>query len=185
VLFSPGWRAASGQGSILAFFTAGLLLGGALSGLAVWLLSGLSEPIPQGGRAAAVAAVAATGVLREFGVLRLSLPQNARQIPLEVLQRRPRLGPMQFGFELGTGVRTYVTSSAPYMAALALLLSHPALAAATAAGLGFGLGRALTAATVLWSRDPEWNARAAARMPLLTRLAVTALAAALLTAAVG
>ncbi|MBA9004890.1 hypothetical protein [Thermomonospora cellulosilytica] len=171
-----------GQGSVLALFTAGLLLGGALSGLVVWLLSGLSEPIPETGRAAAVAAVAVAGVLREFGVLRLPLPQNARQIPQDVLRMRPRLGPVQFGFELGTGVRTYVSSSAPYVAALALLLSHPAARVAAAAGLGFGVGRALTAATVLWSRDPGWNARAAVRMPLLTRLAVTALALALLLA---
>lgn len=174
-----------GQGPILAFFTAGLLLGGALSGLVVWLLSGLSEPIPRSGRAVAVAAVAAAGVLREFGLLRFPLPQNARQIPLDVLRLRPRLGPMQFGFELGTGVRTYVTSSAPYVVALALLLSHPAPQVAVTTGLGFGVGRALTAATVLWSRDPEWNARAAVRMPLLTRLAVTALAAALLLMVTG
>jgi hypothetical protein len=181
VLFSPGWRASTRQGGILALFTAGLLLGGVLSASVVWLLSGLSEPIPADGRWAAVLTVAALGLLREFGVLPLRLPQNARQIPQDVLRQRPRLGTVQFGFELGTGVRTYVTSSVPYVAALGLLLVHPSLAVAAATGLGFGLGRALTAAFHLWGHDADWNARASARMPWLPRIAaVTVLAAALL-----
>jgi hypothetical protein len=179
-LFSPGWRASTGQGGVLALFTAGLLLGGVLSASVVWLLSGLSEPIPTGGRWAAVLAVAALGLLREFGVLPLRLPQNARQIPQDVLQRRPRLGIVQFGFELGTGVRTYVTSTVPYVTALGLLLVHPGPAVAVATGLGFGAGRALTAALHLWSRDVDWNVRAAARMPWLPRVATAAVLIALL-----
>ncbi|SEG80464.1 hypothetical protein SAMN04489712_11386 [Thermomonospora echinospora] len=180
MLFSPGWRASTRQGGVLALFTAGLLLGGVLSASVVWLLSGLSEPIPADGRWAAALAVAVLGLLREFGVLPLRLPQNARQIPQDVLQRRPRLGTLQFGFELGTGVRTYVTSAVPYVAALGLLLVHPSPAMAAATGLGFGAGRALTAAFHLWSRDEDWNARASTRMPWLPRLAAVAVLAALL-----
>ncbi|WP_116026311.1 hypothetical protein [Thermomonospora umbrina] len=179
-MFSPGWRASTGQGGVLALFTAGLLLGGVLSAFALWLLSGLAEPIPEDGRALAILAVALAGLLREFGVLPLRLPQNARQIPIDVLQARPRLGTVRFGFELGTGVRTYVTSSVPYVVAPALLLSHPDLAVVVAAGLGFGAGRAVTAAVSLWSRDADWNVRAASRMPWLPRVAAVGVAAALL-----
>ncbi|HEX2314092.1 MAG TPA: hypothetical protein VHJ17_10175 [Thermomonospora sp.] len=179
-MFSPGWRASTRQGGVLALFTAGLLLGGVPSALVLWLLSGLSEPLPEEGRWAAVLGVAAAGVLREFGALPLRLPQNARQIPVDVLQARPRLGTVQFGFELGTGVRTYVPSSLPYVVALGLVLSHPDAGVVLAAGLGFGAGRALTAALHLWSRDPDWNARAAERMPWLPRVAAAATLVALL-----
>lgn len=158
---------------MLAFFTTGLLLGGLVAASVLWLLSGLPEPAPAPARAAAVAAAAAVGALREFVpllALRLPLPQNARQIPQEVLQFKPRLGPLQFGFELGTGVRTYISSTAPIVLAVAVLLSHPSPWSAATAGLGFGLGRAATAAVNLWSRSAGWNDRAAARIGLITKI---------------
>ncbi|MFD0428413.1 hypothetical protein ACFQ60_11025 [Streptomyces zhihengii] len=40
-----------------------------------------------------------------------------------MLRRHLARGAMQFGFELGTGVRTYVSASAPYAIAVAVLLS--------------------------------------------------------------
>lgn len=183
-MFSPGWRASIRQRSVLVFFATGLLLGGALSGGALWLLSGLSEPLPALARALAIVGVAVLGLLREFELVRLPLPQNTRQIEQDVLRRRPRLGPMQFGFELGTGVRTYVSSTAPYVVALALVLSHPGLPLALAAGLGFGLGRALTAAAQLWSRSADWNARVATRLGGVTKITAITLLTALTLAAI-
>jgi F0F1-type ATP synthase membrane subunit c/vacuolar-type H+-ATPase subunit K len=169
VLFSPGWRAPVRQGTVLAVFTLGLLLGGTLSGTVVWLLSGLSAPIPPGGRGWAI---------REAGLIHIPLPQNARQIPQDVLQRRLRLGTLQFGFELGTGVRTFVSASAPYVLAIGLLLSHQAFLATAVVGTTFGLGRALTAALTLWARDPDRDLTIATRMPWITNLtAVVALIA--------
>jgi hypothetical protein len=169
VLFAPGWRSPIRQTTVLAIFTIGLLLGGALAAGVLWLLSGLTEPVPQTGRVIAVLSLAAFGTLREFGVLRLELPQNARQIPQEILQRRLRLGALQFGFELGTGVRTYLSSTTPYILAVGLLLTLPGLVATVSAGLAFGLGRALTPTLSIAGLDRSWDHRRMSRIAWITR----------------
>ena len=51
-------------------------------------------------------------------------------------------GAFRFGFELGTGVRTYIPSTAPYILLLVIVATNPPLGLALAAGLGFGVGRA-------------------------------------------
>lgn len=129
---------------MLTLFVLGLLAGGLLSGLVLGLLSGLAQPLPLTWRYAAIVALALLGLLRDLGVVRIRLPQNARQVPQEVLRRDLRRGALQFGFELGTGVRTYVSASAPYVLALAVLLGGQRLWVAALAGLGFGAGRAVT-----------------------------------------
>ncbi|MFB4276867.1 MULTISPECIES: hypothetical protein [unclassified Nonomuraea] len=164
MLFSPGWRALTSQGAVLAAFTAGLVLGGVTSAGVLWLLSGLTAPVPDVWRHPLIVGVAVLGVLNETRIVRLPLPQNARQIPQDVLRRRARLGAAQFGFELGTGVRTYVSTTAPYVVAAGLLLSHPTLSAALLTGAGFGLGRALTAVLSYLARDAGWDARMLARL---------------------
>ncbi|WP_433473229.1 hypothetical protein ACQPZP_30870 [Spirillospora sp. CA-142024] len=183
MLFSPGWRAPIRQGEVLAVFTLGLLLGGTLGATVIWLLSGLSAPLPSPARTAAILAVAALGAAREFGLIRLPLPQNARQIPQEVLQTHLRRGALQFGFELGTGVRTYVSATAPYVLALALLLVHEDLPVTLLAGAAFGLGRALSAALTYLARDDHRDAAVALRIPHMKTTTATAslLALALLT----
>ncbi|MCW2944628.1 MAG: hypothetical protein JWR24_1345 [Actinoallomurus sp.] len=178
MLFSPGWRAPVRQSHVLAVFTLGLLAGGTLTATVLWLLSGLGAPLPSGVRTGAILAVAALGVAREAGWVRIPLPQNARQIPQDVLQRRVRLGALQFGFELGTGVRTFVSASAPYVIALGLLLSHQGPVATILTGTGFGAGRAVTATVRYASRHDEWDDRRITRMPLLTNaIGVTVLVA--------
>jgi hypothetical protein len=178
VLFSPGWRAPIRQGQVLAVFTLGLALGGTLAATVLWLLSGLAAPLPRSVRVAAILAVAVLGVAREAGWVRIPLPQNARQIPQEVLKYRIRRGALRFGFELGTGVRTYVSASAPYVVALGLLLAHQSAVTTILAGTGFGLGRAATATIRYASRHDEWDARRMTRMPLLTNaIGVTVLVA--------
>jgi len=167
VLFSPGWRAPVRQGQILAVFTLGLLLGGSLSASVLWLLSGLAAPVPGSVRTGAILAVATLGVLREAGWVRVPLPQNARQIPQEVLMYRVRRGALQFGFELGTGVRTFVSASAPYVLVAGLLLAHQDPVTTILAGTGFGAGRAVTATIRYASRHDEWDDRRLTRMPLL------------------
>lgn len=164
---------------MLAVFTLGLLLGGTLTGLVIWLLSGLAAPLPPYARATAILLIATAGVAREFNLLSIPLPQNARQIPQEVLQRHLRLGTLQFGFELGTGVRTYVSASTPYVAALALLLSHQPPLQTALTGTAFGLGRALSAALTYASRDPDRPTTIATRITPITRLAITTTLAAL------
>ncbi|HEY0542788.1 MAG TPA: hypothetical protein VGD53_30810 [Actinoallomurus sp.] len=168
MLFSPGWRAPIRQSQVLAVFTFGLLLGGTLSATVLWLLSGLAAPVPGAVRTGAILAVAILGVLREAGWIRVPLPQNARQIPQEVLRNRVRRGALQFGFELGTGVRTFVSASAPYVVVLGLPLAHQGPVTTILTGTGFGAGRAVTAAIRYASRHDEWDDRRITRMPLLT-----------------
>ncbi|MFI0484709.1 hypothetical protein [Actinomadura sp. 9N215] len=180
MLFSPGWRAPVRQGEILAVFTAGLLLGGAFTAAVIWLLSGLSAPLPPSVRTSAILGVAALGTAREFGLFALPLPQNARQIPQEVLQTNLRRGTLQFGFELGTGVRTYVSSSAPYVLSLALLLSHEPLITALTTGTAFGLGRALSATLTYLSRDDDRTTTLTTRMPPIKAATALALLSALI-----
>jgi hypothetical protein len=135
----------------------------------LWLLSGLLHPVPLTWRQVAIVAIAVVGVLRELGVVRIRLPQNARQIAREVLQRNVLRGALQFGFELGTGVRTFVSATAPYVVAAAILLAGLGIWAALATGLGFGLGRAVTTWSRYLARDPSsWDRMLAERMRLLT-----------------
>ncbi|KAB2346601.1 hypothetical protein [Actinomadura rudentiformis] len=135
--------------------------------------------MPPYTRTALIIVIAAVGAARELGLVAIPLPQNARQIPQEVLRFRLRQGTLQFGFELGTGVRTYVSASTPYVLALGLLLSHQALLPTVLAGTAFGAGRALSAALTLWSRDPDRGATIAARMTWIKNVTATTILAAL------
>ncbi|MFI9613340.1 hypothetical protein ACIHCM_17005 [Streptomyces sp. NPDC052023] len=161
-------------------FSGGLLAGGTLTAGVLWLLSGLFTPAPAAGRQALIVVVALVAALRDAGRLPLRLPQNARQIPQDVLRRHLVRGAAQFGFELGTGVRTYLSASAPYALAVAVLLSGGSYVPALAAGLGFGAGRALTPALRRLSGNGEhWDDLLARRLNGVTLLcsALTATAA--------
>jgi hypothetical protein len=135
------------------------VLGALVSALVMYVVSGLATPAPEPVRYWVVVAVAAVGVLRDAEVVRFPLPQNARQVPQTVLTGDVARGSLRFGFEMGTGVRTYVSSTVPYVLVVALLLTAPELVTAVAAGAGFGLGRALTPTARRASRDGEtWDA---------------------------
>lgn len=154
---------------MLALFSAGLVLGGMLSALVLWLVSGLPSPVPGTVRHGLIVALAVLCVARDAGLVRFPLPQNARQIPQDVLDRDVARGSLRFGFELGTGVRTYVPATTPYVLAAALLLSTPDLTVAALTGAGFGLGRALTPLTRHASGSGDaWDAALRSRLRLIT-----------------
>jgi hypothetical protein len=112
--------------------------------------------------------------------VRIPLPQNARQVPQDVLQRDLLRGSLQFGFELGTGVRTFVSATSPYVLAVALLLVGQQLPVAVLAGLGFGAGRAATPVLRRLSGAAEvWDADLRKRLPVLKAVAAAVLLAAL------
>ncbi|MGK5518199.1 hypothetical protein ACSNN9_02470 [Micromonospora sp. URMC 107] len=157
-----------------------MVAGGLLSGLVLGLLSGLSAPLPVPWRYAGIVAVAVLGLFREVGLVSIRLPQNARQVPQDVLQRSLRRGALQFGFEMGTGVRTYVSASAPYVLAVALLLGGQRLHVAMLAGIGFGVGRALTPlARRAAGTGDRWDADLRVRIRAITVTAGVVLVAAL------
>ena len=128
-------------------------IGGALTTTSVLVLaSGLLSPLPAEWRGVAAICVLALLALHASRLLCLDwLPQRRYQIPRETFMTTPSLAAFRFAFELGTGVRTYVTATAPYAAAALVLLTLPAsLGAATLAagalGLGYGVGRSLIVA---------------------------------------
>jgi len=119
------------------------LLGALTTALVAVVLSGLASPVPAIWAAGLVAAFAVAAVLRDMGIVSFWLPQNARQVPQEVFAFGRERGALQFGYEMGTGVRTYVTSTAPFVVLLGVVLLANGSFVALGAGVGFGLGRAL------------------------------------------
>jgi hypothetical protein len=105
-------------------------------------------PLPPVGRWVVVGVVLIAVLLRQFGVLSFSLPENRRLVPETVFRLGRHLGPLQFGLEMGTGARTYLPSGLPYVGAVVIAMTA-SLPLALCAGAGFGLGRALMALSSL------------------------------------
>lgn len=104
--------------------------------------------------------VGVAALLRDLGLISYPVPQSARQVPRTVFERGVLPAALQFGFELGTGARTYVTATTPYIVGAAIILHFANLSAAVAAGLGFGAGRALMPSIRAMSGAEEsWDLR--------------------------
>lgn len=148
---------------------AGLLVGGAVSGVAAAIAGGLLSVIGDG--PAVVAALATAGLMMaaDFGLVGVRLPQNARQVPQTVIARGPIVGSLQFGFEMGTGARTYVTAAAPITLAVAAVLIGSG-SEAVAAGLAFGAGRAVaTISRRMSGASRVWDERLVSQHAILVR----------------
>jgi hypothetical protein len=170
-LLAPVWRERGSTRVVLAVFTAGLVLGGMLSATVAWAAAGLVGWVPMAVRVGALLLVAVLVAGNEAGVLRLRLPQNHRQVPKEIFAHGPYWSSLQFGFELGTGARTYLPSAAPYLLAFAVVLLQAALPVALLAGAAFGLGRAAMAVSRTASVDPPaWDEFLRGRLPLVQGL---------------
>ncbi|WP_202879538.1 hypothetical protein [Serinicoccus kebangsaanensis] len=142
----------------------GLLVGGVFTAAAACVLgAALLRPwMPDALLNALVALVAVLALARQAG-LPIPLPQNARQVPEYIEGRGPRAGPLQFGVEMGTGLRTFMTSPVPHLALVAVV-AWADLPAALIAGASFGAGRALMSLSRHASHDrAAWDARLAAR----------------------
>jgi hypothetical protein len=143
---------------VVRWFGGGLLLGAelvVLVGAALGALPQVLVPAPL--RAALFAAVAVVVLLREAGAVRFAVPQNARLVPEDVAHLR-EWGALQFGFEMGTGMRTYSPSALPHLALLAVLLVLP-LPLVPVLGAGFAAGRlAMPLLSNAWSDDGAWTA---------------------------
>lgn len=141
------------------------MAGGVTSALVLWVMSGVVGHVEELVRLAALLVIAVLVVSQETKLVHLRFPANHRQVPQEVFANGPHRAAVQFGFELGTGVRTYLPSSAPYLLAAALLLVPPTLFLAVLGGASFGLGRATMAAFRSASPDTDrWDERLTARL---------------------
>ncbi len=111
--------------------------------------------MPPAVRAGLIAATALFVLAGECRLHRITLPHRRAQVPSTVIGTGGQAGALQFGFEMGTGMRTHMPSNLPYLPLLAVLLVGN-LAAALLAGLGFGIGRAAMALGRLHSGDTSW-----------------------------
>jgi hypothetical protein len=134
------------------------LLGAWTVALVAGVLGGVVQAlVPAPVRLGLLAVLAAVVLLREFGLISVPVPENARLVPEHVVHKGRLVGGIQFGFEMGTGMRTYSPSAQPHLVLLAMLLAlpwHGALAAAT----GFALARwSMAAASIAHSDDGSWS----------------------------
>jgi hypothetical protein len=164
----------------LTWFTLGLLVGGALTAT---LLTVMGAPVqavlPPSVRWGVVGLFAVALGLRAAGALDFPLPENRRLVPETVFRTGPAWSSLQFGVEMGSGVRTYVTSALPYLLAVAVIcLATPMQA--WASGAGFAAGRALMTVASTRGGDPaSWRARWSRTVRLVAALLASAVAASL------
>lgn len=128
-----------------AWFVAGAALGGLLTG-SIGALGALAIRAvdPSATQVAVVVAVLLViGATWDADLLRPSLPHHRRQVDEEWLDRfRPWVYASGFGFQIGTGLATYIMTTAVYgVIALAALTGEPL--AALGIGLAFGTVRGL------------------------------------------
>ncbi|MFC4945602.1 hypothetical protein [Pseudonocardia sp. GCM10023141] len=124
-------------------------------------------------------------VAREAGVVAFRVPQNARLVAEDVQHLR-QWGALQFGFEMGTGMRTFSPSALPHLVLVAVVLVVP-FPAAFAVAAGFAAGRlAMPLLSNAWSDDGAWTVvwsrTERVVRPVLALTATGALAVAMLTA---
>ena len=138
------------------------------------IVGALPQALVPGSVRAAVFGMAALAVLgRELGAWRFKVPENARLVPEEV-QHRGQWGALQFGFEMGTGMRTYSPSALPHLALAAVVLVVP-LPVAPAVAVGFAVGRlAMPVLSNAWSDDGAWTEIWAAAQPVVRPLLAVA-----------
>lgn len=168
------------------WFLTGAMVGGSASGAFVAIGSLFVPPpgpwLPFG----LVALVTVLVVVRDANLYPVRLPQNHRQVRQSVLHMPGSAGALMFGFELGTGVRTYLTGAAPYIAVTAAILADGGVMLhALLVGVGFGLGRGLVP-IVRWLHDDadawdSWIRRYGERtLPVSSALATALVAVAIL-----
>jgi hypothetical protein len=129
-----------------------------VTGLLLVVLGSLLRPlVPWWIRLGAVIVLAVIVVGNDLRLFHVRLPQNGRQVPPSVIFEGGRLGALQFGFEMGTGLRTFMSSSLPHLAALTVALFAP-WPHALLTGAAFGAGRAVMPLVRMASGDGEaWD----------------------------
>jgi hypothetical protein len=131
------------------------LLGSLLGGIAIGALSGLGGSLLPSGTWRAVAAVLVCLAGATLDLIGRTPPSIHRQVDENWLPRyRGWVYGLGFGFQLGLGVATIVTTASVYTTvALAILSGSMALGALI--GAVFGLARAVAIFLVVGARDPE------------------------------
>lgn len=177
-------------GASAAWFIAGATLGGATLALGAALLAAGVAALDLSGEAlvgiaALLAAVTASSDLALGG---FRLPSHIRQVNERWLEQyRPWVYGGGFGWQIGVGLATYVTTAAVYlMLALAALTASPAAAFGVVTGFGFVRGLAVLLGRNLTSfeRMAALHKRLHELLPTAQR-AIVAVQAVVLVIAVG
>jgi hypothetical protein len=151
-LLLPSGRRASIRST--GAFTLGCVLGASTTAAVVALLGALLAWVPLVLRCSLLVVIALVLLARQLGLVGFDLPQNRRQIPVQVFDRRQFWrGALQFGFELGTGIRTYLPNGSAHLLAAALFLTVPPWPVVAAVGVLFGTSRA--AVVVVGNAAPD------------------------------
>lgn len=150
-------RGRSIQLRLWAAFLLGCTLGGAFTGTALGVLSGLLSPIPWPWRAGAFGVLAVVLTVLDLRRMVLGLPQRKELIPQEVFARGMGRGGFRFGVEYGCGFRTLVPSAASYVAGLFILLAALPLGWAALLGAAFGASRSLAVLQYILLGRPGWQ----------------------------
>lgn len=159
-------------GFTAAAFVVGATVGGAGAGALVGVVGLVAlGALPEAARLGGVVAVALLGAA--FERTGRPLPSVPRQVDEDWLHEyRGWVYGAGFGFQLGAGVLTYITTAAIYVAlAASLLVGH--LAASVAVMASFGLVRGLSIVPARRIDDPErlvsFHRRLHATAPLVRR----------------
>jgi hypothetical protein len=148
-----------GRGSRWGVTFAFMLLGGAAGGAAAGLLAGALGSLVLGDDADAARLVVlgvllAVAIAFDLGLGGLRLPTVRRQVDERWLTAyRGWVYGLAFGFQLGTGIATIVSTAAVYVALAACLLTGDPLLGA-AIGALFGIARAATLLAAVRVTDP-------------------------------
>ncbi|MGI5489587.1 hypothetical protein [Microtetraspora malaysiensis] len=140
------------RGSDISGFILGLFVGATATTFAFVVVGSIVRaPFPFLALQILVALAAVILLLQELGVLKFPILQNARLVP-QFVTRIPFWGSVQFGMEMGTGMRTYSPTALPHIMAISIvfLASWPQ---ALMAGVGFALGRAVMLLTFAAARN--------------------------------
>ena len=140
------------QPAVAGAYLSGAVSGALISAAVLMVASGLLSPLPASARQVIAVTLVLILLIHAFGIVCLDLPQRAYQIPRETFAAAPTQAAYRFAFELGTGVRTYVTAVSPYAVTVLVVLGLPsglgsATLAAASTGVGFGLGRSIVVAS--------------------------------------
>ena len=142
----------------MCWYGVGLVLGSCLVAAVAVVLGGLVQSlIPAAVRIALLGTATLIVLLRELQLIEFPVPQRRRLVAENVTRRGPTAGPVQFGFEMGTGMRTYSPSALPHLLLLAMVLALPP-AWSFAAATGFAAARWLrAAASIGYDDDGAWS----------------------------
>jgi hypothetical protein len=136
-----------------------LILGSAATALLVVVAHGLVSPINVTAREISFAVVAFGALVVQVVRPSLRVPKIDRQIPEIVFAKGSTASAAQFGFELGLGWRTQLTTLSIQVLSLGLVLLPIGIATTFVVFLGFGLGRFLHFVVRLLSGDGySWDA---------------------------